>query len=55
LGLIGKRQSGKEMGNHLPIAREEQSSEGQSPRALEAERGFQGWSKLNTIERVAKP
>jgi hypothetical protein len=47
--------SGTLAGNSARITEEEKSSEGRSPRALEAERGFQGLNGLDTIERVAKP
>jgi hypothetical protein len=33
----------------------EESSEGVSPRASEAEKGFQGLERLENAERVAKP
>jgi len=38
-----------------PITKEEKSSEGRSPRALGAEKGFQGSGSLKTAIRVAKP
>jgi hypothetical protein len=40
---------------HFSITEEEQSSEGRSPRAWEAERGFHGSREADTTERVAKP
>jgi hypothetical protein len=39
----------------LSIARTEKGSEGRTPRASGAERGFQGLRKADTAERVAKP
>jgi hypothetical protein len=40
--LLGKRQSGASTGNGGRITEEEKSFEERSPRALGAERGFQG-------------
>jgi hypothetical protein len=37
------------------ITGEEESSEGRSPRAFEAERGFGGFRDIELAERVAKP
>jgi hypothetical protein len=43
-------------GNSSSITGKEKSSEGRNPRALGAERGFQGLGELEkTVERVAKP
>jgi hypothetical protein len=42
-------------GNAFSIAVEEQSFEGLSPRAWEAEKGFQGLKVFTFTERVAKP
>jgi hypothetical protein len=42
-------------GNRDSIPETEESFEGRSPRALEAERGPQGIERADTIERVAKP
>jgi hypothetical protein len=43
-------------GNSDSITGKEQNSEGRSPRALGAERGFQGFGELGkAMERVAKP
>jgi hypothetical protein len=45
----------KVSGNRDLITGEEQSSEERSPRALRAERSFQGFEKAHTVQRVAKP
>lgn len=50
-----ERERKKEKETFLSIAKTEKSSEGQTPRASEVERGFQGLRKANTAERVVKP
>jgi len=50
-----KRRSGGEEGKPFSDHREEKSSEGQSPGALEAEKVLQGGKLLYTAGRVAKP
>jgi hypothetical protein len=52
-----QRSAGAErvLGNGDSITGEEESSEGRSPGAWEAERGFRGTSRAHTVERVAKP
>jgi hypothetical protein len=49
------RGSGGGWGDPLPTMGEEESSEGESPGALGAERGFRGCGELETVQRVAKP
>jgi hypothetical protein len=49
------RGSGGGWGDPLPTMGEEESSEGESPRALGAGRGFRGCGELDTVKRVAKP
>jgi hypothetical protein len=45
-GLVRKREGGRGEGDFFPGTRKEQGSEGESPRALGAERGFQGLGGL---------
>jgi hypothetical protein len=45
-GFGGKCKSGERRGNLFRLTREDESSEGGSPRALRAERGFQGTKGL---------
>jgi hypothetical protein len=42
IGFEGKRKNGREIRKSFSIPGKEKSSEGESPRALEAEKGFQG-------------
>jgi hypothetical protein len=54
-GFGSNRGSGGGWGNPLPTTEEEESSEGESPGALGAGRGFRGCGELDTVKRVAKP
>jgi hypothetical protein len=55
-GLAGKSRGGKRgRETFFPITGEDESSEGRSPRASGAERGFHGSGGADTAGRVAKP
>jgi hypothetical protein len=50
-----ERERQKERETFLSIVKTEKSSEGRTPRASGAEKGFQGLRKADTAARVAKP